>query len=123
MRGPLTALALGLIAIVTPITAYVYQSQVHEEDVAGISQLRATLDSTRVTLASATTAADSLHLADEIQARERALARREYHVPGRAAQLERWWRPTGFGTLAVAVGTALVVVGLALLRRGKVRRA
>ena len=123
MRGPLTALALGLIAIVTPITVYVYQSRVHEQDLAGISQLRVTLDSTRVTLAAATTAADSLRLADEIQARAQALGRRAYHVPLRAARLERWWRPMGFGTLTVAVGAALVVVGLALLGWSKVRGA
>ena len=83
--------------------------------------MREDLDSTRAALARATTATDSTRLAERITGREYGISRREYHVPHRQARLDRWWQPTGPGTLTVAFGVALVLVGLALRRRKTAR--
>ncbi len=119
MRISLIVLILGLMAIVAPITLYIYQRQVHEQDVQSINGLRDQLDSTRAAHAAATTTADSARLADDIRDREYWLSRREYHVPQSQAQLGGWWRPTGFATLTVTLGAVLVVVGLVLMQRHK----
>jgi hypothetical protein len=60
---------------------------------------------------------DSLRLTKEIEARERGVARREYHVPLRAASLERWWRPGGGPTWLVAAGMLLVAGGAIIAHR------
>lgn len=112
-------LVLGLIAIVGPIAVYIYQRQVYEQDVQAVNRLGEELDSTGAALAGATTPADSARLADDIRAREYWLGRHQYHVPRRQTELERWWRPTGPGTLTVAVGLVLVAISVALLRRHK----
>ncbi len=119
MRNSPILLVLGLTLVAAPITAYLYLRRVHEQDVQGISALRDRLESVRAELASATTAADSAGLLREIREREYFLGRRQFHVPLREAQLAGWWRPTSIGTLAVAFGGVLWVVGLFRLWRAK----
>ncbi len=118
IRSPLIALVLGLIAIAAPIAVYIYTRQVHEQDMQGIHQMRAQLDSSRAVLAAAGTAADSQRLTEQIRAREAGISRRAYHVPIRQARLDGWWRPTVPATLFVAVGAVLVAVALVVWRRG-----
>jgi hypothetical protein len=79
VRDSLIVLVLGTIAVITPITAFVYTRQVHERDVAAISRLRDELDSARARLAAATTEADSSRLLEEVRTREYYVDRRQFH--------------------------------------------
>ena len=113
MQSPLVPLVLGLITVATPIAAYVYTRQHHENDLRDIRQMQAELDSARVALAAAPTAVDSQRLVVRIGAREEGISRRRNHPPVRLARLERWWSPTAPATLFTAVG--LVLIGLAFV--------
>jgi len=119
MRDPLIAIVLGLAFLIGSISLNIYQRRMHDEDVRGIAGLRDAVDSTRLALAAASTGPDSARLTEQIRAREEGISRREFHVPQRQAELDRWWRPTGPGTILVTFGAVLVVGGLALLRRRK----
>ena len=119
MRTPLIPISFGFVFVIGTISWNIDQRRIHGEDVRGIAALREVLDSTRQALAAASTRPDSARLTEEIGAREQGIARREFHVPGRQADLDRWWQPTGPGTILVGFGSVLVVGGLALLRRRK----
>ena len=107
----------GCILIAAPIAAYVNLRRVHETDVTGIARLREVLDSTRVAAGQAATSGDSTQLAQEIDSRVEGLARREYHVPLRAASLRGWWRLGGVASWCVAAGLCLVAVGAGVVYR------
>ena len=119
MKTPLIALFLGLAFVLSTISFNMYQRRIHHEDVRGIAALREALASARLAPAAARTGSDSARLTEQIRAREGGLAEREYHVPRRQLELERWWQPTGLGSILVTFGTVLVVGSLAWLRRRK----
>lgn len=117
MKTPLIALFLGLAFILGTISLNKYQRRLHNDDVRGIAALREALDSARLVLAAVPTGSDSARLTEQIRAREEGLADREYHVPRRQLELERWWQPTGLGSILVTFGAVLVIGSLAWLRR------
>lgn len=110
-------LALGCVAVLAPIGAYVNLKRTQERDFADIRRLRQVLDSTRAALTQAATASDSVPLMAEIRSREWYLARREYHLPFRATRQSKWWRPTGAPTLLVAAGVVCILGAIVVLRR------
>lgn len=119
MRTPPIAILLGAAIILGTISLNVYQRRLQDADVRGITALRSVLDGRRLALATASTGSDSARLIAEIRAREEAIAVRAYHVPQRQAELDRWWQPTGPGSILMTFGSLLLLVGLASLRRRK----
>jgi hypothetical protein len=119
MRTPLIVVVLGFAVVAGTIALNRYQRGLQREEMRGIAALQAVLDSTRWALAAATTAPESTQLTEQIRARTEGIAQRQYHVPRRQAELDRWWQPTGPGTILVVLGTGLVIGGLLWFRRSK----
>jgi len=123
MHRSVVSLVAGVLVIVSTIAVDQHQRTGHAEDVRGIANLRRSLDSTRALLVSATTAADSLRIADAVKEREYYLSRREFHVPLRQEQLDSFWTPGGRGTIFIACGAGLIILGVVLLRLPRSRSA
>lgn len=119
MRLGVLLITIGCACLAGAVGIHVNMRRIQELDIQDIRGLRAILDSTRVNLARAKTAADSAVLSQQIQQRQEALGYRDFHVPLRQAQLEGWWRPTGPGVLGVVAGALLLLGGLVALRRQK----
>ena len=114
---PLTAITLGVILIGGAIYGSVASRRSHEQDVRDVAMLRVRLESARLELARAATAADSTRLEESIRQEEEGISQREYHVLMRQAEPHDTWTPTGKGTLTVVLGAALVLTGVVLLRK------
>ena len=111
MRSPLVPIALGCTLVFGSVFANLYQRRQHDEDLRDIHLLQQRVDSVKAVLAQARSSIDSTRLREEIRAREEGIGSREYHVGRRQAQLDRWWKLTGPGSLTGALGLALVLLG------------
>lgn len=116
MRGPLVLVTVGVVLVLLPIYVGYDQRGSHEEELRSVAALRSALDSTQLLLAAATTASDSARLTELVSSREYFLSRREYHVE-RQTTPRPFWRITGPAVILLTVGTVLVAIGVALLRR------
>lgn len=121
MHRSVVPLVAGVLVIASTIVVDQNHRTTHERDLRGIANLRRALDSTRVLLGTATTAADSLRLGDAVKEREYYLGRREFHVPLRQEGLDAFWTPTGRGPIYLACGAALIILGVVLVRPPKSR--
>ena len=117
--GPLLSLVLGVLFIGGSVWRNISERRLQEHDVQSIAVLRHSLDSARATLAVMKTAADSARLSEQLRVSEYFIGRRAFHVPEQQESLDGWWALTGPGTISVAIGGALIVLGAAGFRRRK----
>ena len=117
MRSALLAITLGTILIGGAVYGSVASRRSHVQDVRDVAMLRVRLESARLELARATTAAESTRLKENIGQEEEGISRREYHALMRQAEPDGTWKPTGTGTLTLVLGAALVLTGVVLLRK------
>ena len=124
MKSPLVPMILGATLVLVPIVvAYsqrgIDEAEVREAELRDIAALGSALDSTRMALVTASTAADSARLTEDISSREYFLSRRAHHVANQAPP-RPFWRPMGPAAITVTVGALLLAVGIVLLRRQRV---
>jgi hypothetical protein len=110
LKSALIPFLLGVVLVGGAVAIHRQQQAIQRADLRDIAGLRAELASERAALTSAPAGSDSARLAPSVAARTYLLGRREFHVPSRQENIDRWWTLSGPGTMLTLVGGILLAL-------------
>lgn len=110
---------LGLALLVLDPLVYRFHRTTLAGDTRDVAGMQRQLDSVRRVHRGTADSATRARLADELRTREAGIARRAYHIPGRAETVRRWWTPSGPGLLLGGAGAVLLALGVTALRSAR----